>query len=163
MPTVFISIGSNIQREKHIRAGVAALKDNFSYLTLSSVYEAAPVGFTGAPFLNLMVSFITDQSPLEVNQLLDKIEKDNGRTLDQKKFNPRTLDLDMVLYDDFISNDPQLDIPRDEIIRYAFVLEPLAEIAGEFIHPVLKVSYNELWRLFDKTDAIQQRISFNWS
>jgi len=162
MPTVFVSIGSNINRESNIRAGVHALKKQFGKLTLSSVYEADAVGFKGDPFLNLMAAFETEKTATEVDALLDIIEKQNGRTSEQKKFNPRTLDLDLILYDDYISNDPDLEVPRSEITRYAFVLEPLAEIAGHLKHPLLNTSYDELWISFDKQDLIQQRINFSW-
>jgi len=162
MPTVFVSIGSNIDRENNIRAGINALKQQFGELTLSSVYEADAVGFNGDPFLNLMVSFKTTRPPSDVDSLLDHIEKQNGRTSEQKKFNPRTLDLDLILYDDYISEDPGLEVPRSEITRYAFVLEPLAEIAGHLKHPILNIRYDELWRSFDKQNIIQQRINFSW-
>jgi len=162
MATVYLSIGSNIEREKHIRAGINALKKQFGTVELSSVYEADAVGFDGAPFLNLIVVFKTKLLPAQVDAILDAIEKDNGRTSEQKKFNPRTLDLDLVLYDDYISGDPNLEIPRGEITRYAFVLEPLAEIAGDLKHPVTQQSYNDLWQLFDKQNVGQKRIHFNW-
>lgn len=163
MPTVFVSIGSNIDRENNIRAGVSALKKQFGELLISSVYEAAAVGFKGDAFLNLMVAFETEKTATDVDTLLDHIEKENGRTIEQKKFNPRTLDLDLILYDDYISEDPDLEVPRSEITRYAFVLEPLAEIAGHLKHPLLNVRYDELWRDFDKQDLIQQRIDFSWN
>lgn len=162
MATVFVSMGSNIEREKHIRAGVTALQNQFGALIRSSVYEAAAVGFKGEPFFNLIIGFNTQQTPKQVDALLDAIEKENGRTPEQKKFNPRTLDLDMVVYDDYVSEDPSLEIPRAEITRYAFVLEPLAEVAGDLKHPLIKQSYTDLWERFDKTDVIQQRIVFNW-
>ncbi len=162
MTTVFISIGSNIEPDKHIRAGVSALASQFGKLRLSSVYQADAIGFIGAPFLNLIAAFDTQLSATEVDAILDDIEQDNGRTSQQKKFNPRTLDLDLVLYGNYISNDPQLEIPRKEIIRYAFVLEPLAEIAANLLHPIVKQSYAELWLHFDKTDLVQQRIDFTW-
>jgi len=161
MATVYLSIGSNIEREKHIRAGINALKKQFGTVELSSVYEADAVGFDGAPFLNLIAAFETELLPAQVDAILDTIEKDNGRTSEQKKFNPRTLDLDLVLYDDYISDDPNLEIPRGEITRYAFVLEPLAEIAGDLKHPVTQQSYNDLWQLFDKQNLGQKRIPFN--
>ena len=163
MNTVFISIGSNIEREKHIHAGVKALTEKFGALQLSSVYQADAVGFSGEPFLNLIVAFDTQLSPTQVDAALDDIEKDNGRTAEQKKFNPRTLDLDLVLYGNFISDDPNLEIPRAEITRYAFVLEPLAEIAGHLKHPVTQQSYAELWEDFDKSGLVQQRINFSWT
>jgi len=162
MPTVFVSVGSNIEREKHIRAGILALKNCFGALTLSSVYESDAVGFDGSPFLNLIVAFESEKPPAQVDLMLDNIEKQNGRTSEQKKFNPRTLDLDLVLYGNHISEDPSLEIPRDEITRYAFVLEPLAEIAGELKHPMTNESYSELWSNFDKQSIVQNRVDFNW-
>ncbi|HIL93317.1 MAG TPA: 2-amino-4-hydroxy-6-hydroxymethyldihydropteridine diphosphokinase [Cycloclasticus sp.] len=162
MPSVYLSIGSNIQREKHIRAGVKALQQIFGAVSLSSVYESDAVGFEGSPFLNLIAVFETIKTPTEVDAILDGIEKDNGRTAEQKKFNPRTLDLDLVLYGDYISEDPNLEIPRGEITRYAFVLEPLAEVAGELKHPLIKRNYQELWQEFDQSAVVQKRIPFNW-
>jgi 2-amino-4-hydroxy-6-hydroxymethyldihydropteridine diphosphokinase len=162
VPTAFISIGSNIDREKHILAGVKALKAHFSSIILSSVYESDAVGFDGNPFLNLIAAVETQHSPQQVDLLMHEIEKQNGRTSEQKKFKPRTLDLDLVLYDDFISQDAELEIPRDEITRYAFVLEPLAEIAGGLEHPVLNTSYTALWQAFNKATLAQKRINFDW-
>ena len=163
MSTVFISIGSNIEREKHVRAGVKALKEKFGHLQLSSVYQADAIGFSGEAFLNLIVGFDTQLSAAQVDAILDNIEKDNGRTAEQKKFNPRTLDLDLVLYGNYISDDPNLEIPREEITRYAFVLEPLAEIAPLLKHPVTQQTYANLWERFDKSDLVQQRVNFNWN
>lgn len=163
MTQVFISIGSNIDREKNIRAAIQALTGRFGKLQLSSVYEADAVGFDGEPFLNLIVAFDTDKTASQVDLLLDEIEKQNGRTSEQKKFNPRTLDLDLVLYGDYVSQDPDLEIPRSEITRYAFVLEPLAEIAGELKHPVLKQRYDQLWQDFDTSQMVQRRIHFEWN
>jgi len=162
MPNVYLSIGSNIDREKHIRASINALQQIFGSIKLSSVYESDAVGFEGSPFLNLIAVFNTKKTPAEVDAILDTIEKDNGRTATQKKFNSRTLDLDLVLFGDYISDDSTLEIPRGEIMHYAFVLEPLAEVAGALKHPVTKQRYQDLWKAFDKTSVVQKRIPFAW-
>ena len=162
MTTVYLSIGSNIEREKHLRSGVTALKKQFGEVTLSSVYESDAVGFNGQPFLNLVAAFKPELPAQQVDAILDIIEKNNGRTKEQKKFNPRTLDLDLILYGDYISQDPDLEIPRGEITQYAFVLEPLAEIAGKLRHPVSNTRYDQLWQNFDTSDIVQKRIDFNW-
>jgi 2-amino-4-hydroxy-6-hydroxymethyldihydropteridine diphosphokinase len=162
MPTGYISIGSNIEREKHIPASLKALHEHFGKLTLSSIYETDPIGFEGDPFYNLVVGF---NSLLDVKAILDilrQIELDNGRNRECKKFSARTLDLDLLLYGDLVLNEGRIQIPRDEIERYAFVLEPLAEIAGHLRHPVSGVRYAEMWEKFDKTNLAQRRFNSAW-
>ena len=162
MPKVYISIGSNIDRDKNILASLKALEHNFGKLTISSIYESEPVGFTGDAFYNLVVGFNSELGVKEVAKLLRQIELDNGRTRDSQKFSARTLDLDLLLYNDLILNDGRLQIPRDEIERYAFVLEPLAEIAPAIKHPINHLSYAELWEKFDKTNLKQKRVTPAW-
>jgi 2-amino-4-hydroxy-6-hydroxymethyldihydropteridine diphosphokinase len=159
----YISIGSNIDKDKNILASLEALEHQFGELTISSIYESEPVGFTGDTFYNLIVGFNSELTVKEVAKQLRQIELDNGRTRDSQKFSARTLDLDLILYDDLILNDGRLQIPRDEIERYAFVLEPLAEIAPTLKHPVSHLSYAELWEKFDKTNLKQKRITPAWT
>jgi len=158
----YISIGSNINKDEHIPASLRALEQTFGELTVSSIYESEPVGFTGDVFYNLVVGFDSDLEVKAVAKQLRQIELDNGRTRDSRKFAARTLDLDLILYGDLIVNDGRLQIPRDEIEHYAFVLEPLAEIAPSLQHPVSHISYAELWDQFDKTDLRQQRVTPAW-
>jgi 2-amino-4-hydroxy-6-hydroxymethyldihydropteridine diphosphokinase len=154
----YISIGSNIDKELHITASLRALEQQFGKLIVSSVYESEAVGFSGDVFHNLVVGFDSDLDVKTVAKQLRQIELDNGRTRDSQKFSARTLDLDLILYGDLIISDGRLQIPRDEIERYAFVLEPLAEIAPTEVHPVSGVSYGELWEKFDKTNLKQHQI-----
>ncbi|MDP1666364.1 MAG: 2-amino-4-hydroxy-6-hydroxymethyldihydropteridine diphosphokinase [Methylobacter sp.] len=159
----YISIGSNINKDEHIPASLRALEQAFGELTVSSTYESESVGFTGDVFYNLVVGFDSDLEVKAVAKQLRQIELDNGRTRDSRKFAARTLDLDLILYGDLIVNDGRLQIPRDEIEHYAFVLEPLAEIASSLQHPVSHISYAELWDQFDKTDLRQKRVTPSWA
>ena len=163
MPKGYISIGSNIDKDKNILASLRALEHHFGQLTISSIYESEPVGFTGDTFYNLVAGFNSNLSVKEVAKQLRQIELDNGRTRECQKFSARTLDLDLILYDDLILNDGRLQIPRDEIERYAFVLEPLAEIAPTLKHPISRLSYAELWEKFDKTNLKQKRVTPAWT
>ena len=163
MPKGYISIGSNIDRDKNILASLQALEHHFGKLTISSIYESESVGFTGDTFYNLVVGFSSELGIKEVAKQLRQIELDNGRTRDSQKFSARTLDLDLILYDDLILNDGRLQIPRDEIVRYAFVLEPLAEIAPTLKHPISHLTYAELWEQFDKTNLKQKRVTPAWT
>jgi len=159
MPTGYISIGSNIEREHNVHSSLVALEKQFGKLVISSIYESEPVGFTGDAFYNLMVGFESNLEVKAVAKQLRQIELDHGRTRDSQKFSARSLDLDLILYGDLIIHDGRLQIPRDEIERYAFVLEPLAEIAPNLTHPVSHISYAQLWAEFDKKDLKQQRLS----
>jgi 2-amino-4-hydroxy-6-hydroxymethyldihydropteridine diphosphokinase len=159
----YISIGSNIDKDKHIPASLRALEQAFGELTTSSIYESEPVGFTGDAFYNLVVGFDSDLEVKAVAKQLRQIELDNGRARDSQKFSARTLDLDLILYGNLIFNDGRLQIPRDEIEHYAFVLEPLAEIAPTLKHPISHLSYAELWDKFDKTSLKQKRVTPAWA
>jgi 2-amino-4-hydroxy-6-hydroxymethyldihydropteridine diphosphokinase len=162
MPKGYISIGSNVDKDSNILASLHALKHHFGELTISSIYESDAVGFTGDSFYNLVVGFYSDLGVKEVAKQLRQIELDNGRTRNSQKFSPRTLDLDLILYDDLVMNDGRLQIPRDEIVSYAFVLEPLAEVAPDLRHPISHISYAELWEKFDKTQLKQKRVTPSW-
>ncbi len=82
---------------------------------------------------------------------------EHGRVHGGNKFEARTLDLDLVLYGDLILSEGRLQIPRDEITRYAFVLEPLAEVSPDLRHPETNIRYAELWENFDKSNLRQQK------
>ena len=150
MARVYVSVGSNIEREHHVRAGIVALREKFGPLILSRVYESRAVGFDGDDFFNLVAAFDTDQSVQAVARTLRDIERANGRDRRVSHFSPRTLDLDLLLYGDAVLEEGEIKLPREEITRYAFVLGPLAEIAGEMRHPVLQRRFRELWDEFDR-------------
>ncbi|MGR9071608.1 MAG: 2-amino-4-hydroxy-6-hydroxymethyldihydropteridine diphosphokinase [Gammaproteobacteria bacterium] len=158
MPRGFISIGSNIDKEKNIPSSINALREEFGELIVSSVYETEPIGFEGENFYNLVVGFDSELPAKAVAKRLREIERRHGRTRECKKFSARTLDLDLLLYGGYVISDGRLQIPRDEITRYAFVLEPLAEIAPELRHPITHIKYSTLWEKFDKTDLRQKKI-----
>lgn len=162
MPQVFVGIGSNIQREANIRAGVAALSEQFGELQLSSVYESEAMGFTGAPFYNLVASFVTDQSPAHLIGILNSIEDRHGRVRGGERFSARTLDIDLLLYGQLVERAEGYHVPRDEITRYAFVLQPLAELAPELKHPQTGETFAIMWANFDKSGQGLEAISFTW-
>lgn len=153
MARVYVSIGSNIERAQHVRAALDELTAHFGALQCSTVYETAAVGFDGDNFYNLVVGFDTQETPIEVATQLREIEARNGRVREGARFSARTLDLDLLLYDDLILEEGRLQLPRAEITKHAFVLRPLAEIAGERRHPLLGKTLAQLWSEFPKNDA----------
>ncbi|WP_233267279.1 2-amino-4-hydroxy-6-hydroxymethyldihydropteridine diphosphokinase [Paraglaciecola sp. L3A3] len=159
---IYISVGSNLDKEKHTRAGLQGMYQAFGPLQLSSVYESESVGFTGNNFYNLVVKAHTSLPVEQVCKILKQIEQDNKRQRNEQKFAPRTLDLDLLLYDELVMQSP-VELPRPEILYNAFVLKPLAEIAGDLIHPIVKKSYASLWQEYDKTRQHLWVITFEWS
>lgn len=140
---IFLSLGSNIEPEKNIDFAKEQLQIKYGKLLISSVYKTKAVGFKGDDFLNLVIKTSTSDSPETVIDYLHYIEKQTGRETGTGQFNSRTLDIDLLLYGDLI--DASLNLPRDEILEYDFVLEPLVEIFPEGIHPIEKRSYKEIF------------------
>lgn len=159
---VFLSLGSNIDRDHNIRAGLDALALRFGNIALSPVYESEAVGFDGEPFLNLVVALQTDISIGELAQALRDIEADHGRVRGEKKFSSRTLDIDILTYADKVGDFDGVTLPRDEIVKHAFVLKPLVDLAPDARYPLTGESYAEL---LEKTDLRQQSlwtVPFRW-
>lgn len=145
VPDVFVGAGSNDRAEQHLAQGVALLEDALGPLRCSPVYRNPAVGFDGDDFLNFVIGLQTDVPMAECMRRLRAVEDACGRDRSGPKFSPRTLDFDLLIYGDFVSDDPAIDVPRDEILQYPFVLKPLADLAPEARHPVVGRSYAELW------------------
>lgn len=148
MNHIYLSLGSNIEPEKHLRCAMAALAQYFSDIESSPVYETPAFGFSGPCFLNSVVAAYTDQTITEVIATLKAIEVQQGRQRQQEKFSSRTLDIDLLLYNDCVTTRP-IVLPREEIYHRSFVLKPLSDLAPHKVDPVLKTTYLELWASFE--------------
>ena len=148
MARVYLSLGSNVEPQRYLRAAVDELRQRFGALAVSPAYRSKAVGFEGAEFVNLAVGLDTDLSPRALNDWLHALEDRHGRRRDVPRYADRTLDLDIVFYDDLIVDGPgHLQIPRNEL-QFAFVLRPIADIAPDFRHPLIGKSMRELWQAF---------------
>jgi len=146
MARVYLSLGSNLQPNVHLRAALVELRAAFGDIVVSPVYRTAAVGFDGPEFLNLAVGLDTDLGPEDLDAWLHALEDRHGRRRDVPRWSSRTLDIDIVLYADRIVDGPgHLQIPRDELGQ-AFVLRPLAEIAPDARDPRSGARMAELWR-----------------
>ncbi len=141
--TVCLDIGSNIDRKKNIQACVNQLLIDYPQIIFSKAYESEAFGFDGDPFINLSAKLETNKSFEELNIYLKNLEDKQARKRDSEKFIARTLDVDILLFGD-LNLQPKIDLPRAEIIKFPFVLFPLAEVAADFIHPIEKKSISEL-------------------
>ena len=153
MTRVYLSLGSNVDPEKNLRAAIDELRARFGDVIVSPTYRYPAVGFEGPDFLNLAAAIDTDLDTGALNDWLHDLENRHGRRRDVPRFSNRTLDVDIVFYCDAVMNDPQ--IPRNEL-KYAFVLQPMADIAADVAHPVSKKTIGELWR--DSNEAPGERV-----
>jgi 2-amino-4-hydroxy-6-hydroxymethyldihydropteridine diphosphokinase len=152
MAQAFVGIGSNIDRENSIRSGIARLRTVFGPLLLSTVYESPAYGFEGENFYNLVAAFETEVTPADLTRELHTIERDLGRKREQPRYSSRTLDLDLLLYGDLICHEGGVDVPREDVRKFAFVLKPLAEIAGDLRHPESGETFHDMWKSFSQPD-----------
>lgn len=156
---IFLGLGSNIERERHLCAGLDALAGFLTDMTCSPVFESHPVGIKSGPFFNLVVSALTDLPLTELDRRLKFIEADNGRYAPDRKGLP--LDIDVLLYGEQVGNFDGLILPRAEILKNAFVLWPLSLIAPQRLHPEAYVSFAQLWADAN-IDQTLWPVAFEW-
>ncbi len=161
MTEVFVGMGSNIQARRHIRHGLQLLAADFVPVRQSPVYRSREMGFEGDDFLNLVVSLDTGAEPGALVEKLHGIEKQAGRRRKAGSWRSRVLDLDLLLYGSEVIDRPGLKLPRPEIVDYAFVLKPLADLAGEMLHPTLQRSFNTLWTEFSDPEQTLTRVDMS--
>lgn len=162
MTRVYVGVGSNIERERNVRAALDRFEQLFAPLIVSPVYESEAMGFAGAAFFNLVVGFDTHLSLQEVRLQLRAIERENGNAGELPKFSARSLDLDLLTYGGFCGVAYGAKLPRADITEYAYTLWPLADIAAEELHPQLRISYGALKQQFAKTQRLWP-VSFHWN
>jgi 2-amino-4-hydroxy-6-hydroxymethyldihydropteridine diphosphokinase len=154
---VYLSLGSNIgDRESHLRDAIARLENQGRIQSIASFYETEPVEFTDqARFLNCALALETEEAPEQLMESVLHIEQEMGRERQQNK-GPRTIDIDILLFSDTIIDSPKLTIPHPAMHERRFVLQPLAEIAPEVRHPVLKKTIRELLGALPAGQAVEK-------
>lgn len=133
---VFISVGSNIEPETHVLSACETLCSLLSDAVVSPIYQSPAVGMDGPDFLNCVVGGLTRLSPAQLVRSLKDIEDDHGRVRDKGSFSDRTLDLDMLLFDQMEIMSEEFTLPRPEVYTSAFVLQPLVDLAAHGLDPV---------------------------
>lgn len=146
MPKIYLSLGSNIKPEENLNKAKELLSQEYQSEKESKIYKTKSEGFEGEDFLNQVICLLTEDSPDRVVATLKDIEKKIGRKDRSEKFSDREIDIDLLLYGNYVGKVLGKDIPHKDIDLYRFVLEPLAEIAPDFIHPKYQEKISEIWQ-----------------
>lgn len=162
MAWVTLSLGSNVNPRANLTSCLDALLLAFNDLSLSSVFESESVGFDGDNFLNMAVGIHTGLPLIELSAQLKNIEDKHGRDRTQSRFSGRTLDIDILTYDNLAGKFNGIWLPRPEITDNAFVLWPLSQVSGDQKHPVIKQRYKDLWAEYDKSRQKLWPVDFQW-
>jgi 2-amino-4-hydroxy-6-hydroxymethyldihydropteridine diphosphokinase len=158
MPQVFVAAGSNIEPERHLAVAAREMRAAFPDIRFSPWYRNKAVGFDGEDFINFVAGFTTELPVHDVVKRLREIESLCGRPREAPKWAPRSMDLDILLYGDFVCEEPGLKLPRPDLVKRPFMLGPMADLAPDLVHPTLKVTIGELWRRFDQAAHPMTRV-----
>ena len=150
MPAVYVAAGSNVAPERNLARALEALRREFPGVRFSPSYRNRALGFDGADFINLVAGFETRLPVREVLGRLHAIEAECGRARDAPRWAPRAMDLDVLLYGDLACDEPGLKLPRPDLLKRAYMLGPLAQLAPDVVHPTAQLPVGELWRRFDQ-------------
>lgn len=161
MHRAWLSLGSNLEPERHLRTALGALRARFGELNVSPTYRFPAVGFDGPDFLNLAVGLDSDLDPVALDDWLHALEDRHGRRRDVPRYSSRTLDIDIVLFDELVLHGPgHLEIPRKEL-AHAFVLKPLADIAPGVREPVSGHTIGALWSASAELNVAIERVELD--
>ena len=150
MATIYVGLGSNIEPEEHLGSAIRQLRERYGQIDISAVYRSAAVGFTGDDFLNLVARLRSEDTPKQICEEIERLHGLSGRVRGGEKWASRPLDIDLLLYDDLVIDQPPVRVPRSDILEYSFVLRPMAELAPDLVHPVTGKTMAQHWQEFDE-------------
>ena len=150
MTDVYVAAGSNVEPLENLRRALRELKKHYPAMRVSTAYRNEAVGFEGDDFVNLVIGFQTDEELSRVIARLHAAETACGRPRNAPKWAPRTMDLDLLLYGDAVRDEPGLKLPRPDLLKRPYMLQPMAELAPALVHPVAGKTMQSLWLEFDR-------------
>jgi 2-amino-4-hydroxy-6-hydroxymethyldihydropteridine diphosphokinase len=157
MTQVYVAAGSNVDPERNLTLATREIERVFGDVQSSPWYRNRAVGFEGEDFINFVVGFKTALPVREVIERLREIEAICGRPREAPKWAPRTMDLDILLYDELV--EPEIKLPRPDLLKRAYMLGPMADLAPHVMHPTAHATIGELWSRFDQGAHALERIS----
>src|SRR5512139_3580408 len=146
----YISGGSNVEPERHLTLAARELKRSFPGARFSHSYRNRAIGFEGPDFINFAAELPVQGDAASMRRELQRIESLCGREPGAPRWAPRSMDLDVLLFGDQVFSVPGLVVPRPDLLKRAFVLGPLAELAPGLLHPVEHRTLAALWGAFDR-------------
>lgn len=158
MPAAYLGLGSNLDAVQNLQLAAREIRNRFSLQKISAVYRSEALGFDGADFLNAVACIETELTPQGLHEEIELIHDLAGRQRRPGKIISRTLDIDLLLYEQLVLNEPPVRLPRKDVLQYSFVLRPLAEIAPDYRHPVTGKLLSEHWQEFDATSHPLTRV-----
>lgn len=162
MTEVLVAAGSNVEPVANLRRALDVLARHHPRLRCSRAYRNAAVGFEGEDFVNLVLGFETRDEVGTVIGHLHEAEAACGRERTAPKWAPRSMDLDILLYGDRVSDEPGLVLPRPDLVRRAYMLGPAAELAPDTVHPTLGRTLADLWREFARHEHLLVPVNLGW-
>lgn len=150
MTLAYVSGGSNLDAEKNLATAARALIARHPGTRFSRCYRNQAIGFEGPDFINFVAEVPVAGTPALLKGELECIETQCGRSRDAPKWAPRAMDLDILLFGDVVQDVPGLRLPRPDLLRWGFMLGPLAELAPQLPHPTAGATIGELWQRFDQ-------------
>ncbi|MDV7104549.1 2-amino-4-hydroxy-6-hydroxymethyldihydropteridine diphosphokinase [Vibrio sp. TH_r3] len=155
MTMVYIGVGTNVEREKHAKAAIEALSSLTHLCRVSSIYECESLGFDSTPFYNFVVELKTTESLSDFSQLMRSIEIKWGRSSTAKKFQDRSLDLDILLFGEEVSLSSPI-VPREDIFKYPFVIQPLYDLVPDLVIPMDGRTVKDIWQDMDNLNTLSK-------
>jgi len=147
----YVSGGSNLDAEHHLVQAARLLVAGCPGTRFSRCYRNRAIGFEGPDFINFVAEMTVQGTPEQLKRQLERIEAQCGRERGAPRWAPRSMDLDILLFGDLVQDTPGLVLPRPDLLRWGFMLGPLAELAPQRLHPVVRRPLGELWQVFDQT------------
>ncbi len=145
MTRVYIALGSNVEPRARLSQAARLLRAQFPGIRFSACHQNVAIGFAGADFINAAAGFDTTLTLPQLVAVLHRIEEQCGRSRADAKWAPRAMDLDVLLYGDLVSDTPPARVPRADLLRRAYMLGPISELAPGLSHPVVRRTLAELW------------------